>query len=414
MEIRLKSLQLSHISHFNELHLTFSPRVTCIIGENGSGKSTLLRAIALALTGTTQKGIDTKHTHIQSLMKIKGEENGYRLYEQKGEIRINYILDEGKIFQNVILLESENNEIYFKDKGDYQNLINQTYFPQLVLGFPQLQGKKSYQEVPSSNKNSNVKDVLSLIYHEVDNRFEAFSAWLIKQAAIGNDKKLKGKEAVEFLIIEKIFEIVSQVTGNQVTFRTVEYESETIWVSTSDAPQGIPLSLISQGYNNVFGWIGFLVKRLAEVNPNSPDFTKEPAIVLIDEIDTYLHPKWQQTILSTLTEQFPNIQFIITTHSPLVLISLNSNESLAYEIREGAVIPIPHFYGRRVQDVFYEHYGIKERPVQEIAQKIEALDEAMFDEDAEKIKKELAELLPILGNEDPIIWDAKAYLEKLS
>ncbi len=323
-ELYLKSFQLENIGHFTNISLDFSNRITCIIGENGTGKSTLLRAIALTLTGTNQRKIDKEHHAIQSLMKIKGEKNGYYMYESQGQTNLSYqVGGEKNIFHNNILFETENNDIYIKDSGDYQNLINQNNFRILILGFPQLQSKKgSYQEVPSPIKKPEIKDLLPLIYNEADYRFEAFSHWLIKLHSIGNDKIIKKESSTEFEIIDNVFHIISKVTEQTITFRTIDHESETVWVTTDDAPEGIPLSLISQGYNNVFGWIGFLVKRLAETNPNSPDFTKEPAMVFIDEIDTYLHPEWQRTILRVLVDTFTATQFVITTHSFAVATSV--------------------------------------------------------------------------------------------
>jgi predicted ATP-binding protein involved in virulence len=58
---------------------------------------------------------------------------------------------------------------------------------------------------------------------------------------------------------------------------------------------------------------------MVERYPDSPDPLKEPAIVLIDEIDLHLHPVWQRKLISFLTERFPNTQFIATAHSPLIV-----------------------------------------------------------------------------------------------
>jgi predicted ATP-binding protein involved in virulence len=59
--------------------------------------------------------------------------------------------------------------------------------------------------------------------------------------------------------------------------------------------------------------------RLFERYPKSPNPLAEPAIVLVDEIDLHLHPKWQRELISHLTNLFPNTQFIATAHSPLVV-----------------------------------------------------------------------------------------------
>ncbi|MGL5034851.1 MAG: AAA family ATPase, partial [Microcystaceae cyanobacterium] len=81
----------------------------------------------------------------------------------------------------------------------------------------------------------------------------------------------------------------------------------------------IPFADMGLGYKTMMTWILDLVIRLYKRYPNSADPLAEPAIVLVDEIDLHLHPKWQRTIMSFLTERFPNTQFIVTAHSPLVV-----------------------------------------------------------------------------------------------
>ena len=59
--------------------------------------------------------------------------------------------------------------------------------------------------------------------------------------------------------------------------------------------------------------------RMFDLYPDSPNPLAEPAVVLVDEIDLHLHPKWQRTLMGYLSERFPNTQFIATAHSPLVV-----------------------------------------------------------------------------------------------
>ena len=81
----------------------------------------------------------------------------------------------------------------------------------------------------------------------------------------------------------------------------------------------IPFTDMGLGYKTMITWILDLVIRLYKRYPESDDPLSEPAIVLVDEIDLHLHPKWQRTIMDFLTERFPNTQFIVTAHSPLVV-----------------------------------------------------------------------------------------------
>jgi predicted ATP-binding protein involved in virulence len=96
----------------------------------------------------------------------------------------------------------------------------------------------------------------------------------------------------------------------------------------------VPLKSLSLGYKTVIAWTVDLAARLIERYPHSTDPLAEPAVVLVDEIDLHLHPKWQRTIMSFLSERFPNTQFIVTAHSPLV-VQAAKNANIVLLRREG-------------------------------------------------------------------------------
>jgi AAA domain, putative AbiEii toxin, Type IV TA system len=80
----------------------------------------------------------------------------------------------------------------------------------------------------------------------------------------------------------------------------------------------VPLKQLGYGYQTLITWVADLASRMVERYPDSADPLAEPAVVLVDEIDLHLHPKWQRELIGFLTERFPNTQFIATAHSPLV------------------------------------------------------------------------------------------------
>jgi predicted ATP-binding protein involved in virulence len=96
----------------------------------------------------------------------------------------------------------------------------------------------------------------------------------------------------------------------------------------------VPLKGLSLGYKTVIAWTVDFAARMMERYPHSTDPLAEPAVVLVDEIDLHLHPKWQRTIMSFLTERFPNTQFIVTAHSPLV-VQAAKNANIVLLRREG-------------------------------------------------------------------------------
>lgn len=87
-----------------------------------------------------------------------------------------------------------------------------------------------------------------------------------------------------------------------------------------ETPYGtVPLSALSLGYQTTLTWITDLALRLYERFPTSSDPLSEPGIVLIDNIELHLHPRWQRRMMEDLSTCFPQIQFVATAHSPLVV-----------------------------------------------------------------------------------------------
>lgn len=86
-----------------------------------------------------------------------------------------------------------------------------------------------------------------------------------------------------------------------------------------ETPHGqVPLDQLSLGYQTVTAWTIDIAWRLFNAYPDSPRPMREPAIVIVDEIDLHLHPSWQRELRRNLTLHFPNVQFIATAHSPLM------------------------------------------------------------------------------------------------
>jgi predicted ATP-binding protein involved in virulence len=106
------------------------------------------------------------------------------------------------------------------------------------------------------------------------------------------------------------------------------------------------LNQLSDGYRTTLAMVADLACRMVEANP--PSVMKNPleaeAIVLIDEVDLHLHPRWQQKIVPDLLKVFPNTQFIVTTHSPQVLTTVEAR-SIRKLIPAGSVteVQVPNF-----------------------------------------------------------------------
>ena len=126
-------------------------------------------------------------------------------------------------------------------------------------------------------------------------------------------KSSKRRDEIRDVLINLLPEVTS-IRFTQLTEKQqkpgVEVETPYGWVQIKD---------LSLGYKTLIAWMVDFASRMFDRYPDSPNPLAEPAVVLVDEIDLHLHPKWQRTLMGYLSERFPNTQFIATAHSPLVV-----------------------------------------------------------------------------------------------
>lgn len=126
---------------------------------------------------------------------------------------------------------------------------------------------------------------------------------------------------------------------------------------------------MSDGYKIIISLIGDLSYRCAILNPQLGIncLSKVSGVVLIDEIETHLHPSWQQRILNDLGKVFPLIQFIITTHSPIVL---SATKAHVIRFGEKSVSTNTFTYGRKPEYIMYSEQDVLSR-TKEVQDKID-------------------------------------------
>jgi predicted ATP-binding protein involved in virulence len=88
----------------------------------------------------------------------------------------------------------------------------------------------------------------------------------------------------------------------------------------TDTRRQLRIEQLSDGYKIVLAMVADIAARMAEANPEKEDILSTPGLVLIDEVDLHLHPLWQRTIIRQLVTTFPNVQFIVSTHSPIIVV----------------------------------------------------------------------------------------------
>ena len=291
----LSKITMENVGPFDHLVLDLTEGWNILLGNNGCGKTTILKAVSAALCG--DKG--PAKAAIRRLLKNER--------------------DQGKI---ILQIGDREYTTKIRREGKRVTVRSRQVTPleagsMLVLGFPALRGAsitsaKPPDEEEYSTPDVDISDVLPLVSGGIDDRMDSLSQWIIDTESRGRDDESHAR------LLDQFFKLMDKLTpGVKLEFGAIDKSSWQVLVDTDDGR--IPMDLISQGMSSIYSWAGCLLQRLQEVYPESEDPTKAQALVLVDEIDAHMHPKWQQLIIQNLKETFPNIQFIATTHSPLIV-----------------------------------------------------------------------------------------------
>tara|TARA_R110000850_G_scaffold86975_1_gene187142 strand:- start:321 stop:977 length:657 start_codon:yes stop_codon:yes gene_type:complete len=186
-------------------------------------------------------------------------------------------------------------------------------------------------------------------------------------------------------------------------------------INEKKAGKQLFLEQLSDGERGLIALVFDLTRRLAIANPNLENPIAEGgALVLIDEIELHLHPKWQRDVLRRLQDTFKACQFVVTTHSPLVLGEVPARCVRFLEFVEGkvSVIEPTEAYGMDANSILQEFMGasVRNRKVEdELKGLFELIDQERFDEARSTIEA----LERQLGEDEPELTRASALIRFL-
>ena len=127
-----------------------------------------------------------------------------------------------------------------------------------------------------------------------------------------------------------------------VSLSRIDRENSRLLMKTADGV--IPLQNLSDGYQNVAAWIGDLLYRITDAFDDYRSPLKARGLLMIDEVDLHLHAKWQRTLIDFLEAKLPNLQLIVTTHSPITAQQAREGQ-LHYLSRQDGKLGIEAFQG---------------------------------------------------------------------
>ncbi len=162
------------------------------------------------------------------------------------------------------------------------------------------------------------------------------------------------------------------------------------------------------GYQSMMSWMIDFCKRMFERYPKSENPLAESAIVLVDEIDLHLHPQWQRNVIPYLSRTFPNTQFFVTTHSPMVLQSAEDINLFVLKHNEEGMVSVERsdihdFRGWTVEEILRETMGLQNDVHSDEYQRlISEFNTGLDKNDREKMQKAYDEIISLLHPNNPL------------
>lgn len=363
---------------------------TAIIGDNGVGKTAILEAITRGFTPIVRSISD------KAVKECDLNNNDIKQGKGWTAIRLNISLDEIKYSwynkrrrtSKIEYSEEVNKQLDFKNiKIQYEQCYNQERLP-LVLYYGI---NRVVTEIPKRGhiKEFNIEDSLKNCFDNV-NYFRDFYEWFKTEEDIELREK---KDDVEYvnLKLDSVRTAIERMIPGYTNLRIKLNPSRMI--ITNKAGEDLRIEQLSGGYKAVLSIVSDIAKRLSVANPHSDNPLEEEAIILIDELDLHLHPKWQKTITNDLKRTFPNCQFIITTHSPFIIQSLNKEEVINIEKDDNE--ENGSFEGWSIEEIQEYEMGV-ERKTDKFKEFIEQFSEAIDDEDIEKANELYSQLVSMV------------------
>lgn len=338
--MKLESLTLAFCGGFEQLDIDFEPDLTLIAGVNGVGKSTVLHALAVLLSRAMPEFTPSRSTplfftddeihgdkptlEVMARIQLDGQTfnagvQRLRTADEKGDRFVllrqaeaaNSSTDFGQLLSGRTL--TGDLEAGLKETRSALSSLKSEANPPLAVYFtPKRQLPGQPRSLPEP-KPFELSMAFSRALHDREVELREFMYWFRTQEKLGGTH-----EPRRLKVLDALREVVSSLVPEFRNLRIQEHPRLGFVVDKRGQP--FYLHQLSDGERGLLALVFDLTRRLAIANPDSDDPIAEGvALVLIDEIELHLHPKWQRDVMVRLPKIFKSCQFVITTHSPQVL-----------------------------------------------------------------------------------------------
>jgi predicted ATP-binding protein involved in virulence len=420
--VQIQQLTIKNFKKFRECRIDFDPHFNLFVGDNATGKTSVLDALSIAIDAwflgmrAAEKagGIDGDQVHLlpvpqpdsttfekqfPSSIEAKGLVQGQPIQWARELLREGGKTTTGRTKEIASLAEKADHAVR-EGKEIILPLICSYGTERLWFESSHYKPKKKEGTTPRRpSRFDGYRDCTAFTIQESD-----LLAWM--QAELLASRQ-RGTPTIAW----------SAVKGAILT--CVEYTTDLFFDDRLNEfivrMEGLGdqlFSNLSEGQRIMLTLIGDLVRRVVILNPHLGEkaLLETPGVVLIDELDLHLHPKWQRLVIHDLKKTFPRVQFVATTHSPQLI-----GEALPEEIRileNGGVFRPERSFGVDSSDILEEVMKSSRRNI-EIDGLLKHLSELIDREEIGHAREVLSKIEARLGANDPEVTGANTLINLL-
>ncbi len=330
--MHINSIRIIDFRGIEDKTFEFNSSFNVLIGENGSGKTSVLEALAASINpyvaisqGRNVRPIRKEDVRVESFGHSieKKTKTSLIIHGEIDSRPLEWVIK--KSHWDFGFMQGDDKQIRGIAKSHFSVLsenggknIQLPVFDYLGCGRLFSEPSKSLKTLPKGSRYEGYYNCL-----DSTSSIKRFASWFKTMEL----SLLQGNETSKWRtqVIKRA--VANCLEGWETIFFGVA-EDQLMAVKSTSEKEVLPFNYLSDGQRNIVGIVADIAYRCVLLNPylELEATNQSSGIVLIDELDLHLHPKWQRTIVNKLKETFPKIQFITTTHSPFIVQSLTNNE----------------------------------------------------------------------------------------
>ena len=344
--MKLKRLTLTNFRIFEQATFDFQPGMNLLVGINGAGKSSVLDALRIVLSRALPLFTPARSRALLRKYDVTVGRDALTAELHFATSDIPFICEVERFKEkqagrrlSLVRLKPSSRKIFKLVEESREKPLALYYSPHRSLSTAEA------PDVQTRTWNQTAAFAKALLRRRL--RLREFAEWWLVQKTLSQEQA----SSTATRRLEVLADAVKQFLEDYTNLRAVgdpeasftwdrgaKYDGEqlpTLLLDKNDMT--LDVRQLSDGERGLLALVFDLVRRLALANPELDDPLRDSeAVVLIDELDLHLHPRWQRTVVEKLIKTFPNCQFIATTHSPFIIQSLEPGQLINLESKNSS------------------------------------------------------------------------------